>query len=164
MACGEHAPNRPHGEGLAHQLLSRAEVRWQTHETPHAHLHFEPGSYTAKTAVTLAADVEQARAEALSFLQQRDTGPPSELFFVDSREAMARLIGQPIAGMVKSGEKTALFVRNAGYRPFLMHELTHFTRTTTGVRRGADGGSARGLRRSQRGRVMGTAWMHWLPA
>ena len=114
-----------HGTGLARQLLTRSEYQWQTHQTAAAHLHFQPNSYAAKSTAHLTSAVDSARAEVLAFLNEKDVGPASELFFVDSREQMQQLIGRPIAGMVQSGEKTAIFVYNEQYKPFLAHELTH---------------------------------------
>jgi len=123
-ACGNgDAP--VHASGLAKRLLEHQDLHWQTYPTPHGHLHFRPGSYASRTTAQLSVDVEQARAQVLKFLQERDRGGGFELFFVDTRAQMQHLIGRPMAGMVEAGEKTALFVYNASYTPFLRHELTH---------------------------------------
>ncbi len=111
-----------HEVGLARHLLARD--RWQTTEFAAGHIHYLAGSHTARTSVTISAAVDSARKAALAFLELRDT-QPIDVFFVDTREDMQRLIGRPIGGMVQSGERTALLVYSATYAPFLTHELTH---------------------------------------
>lgn len=130
-------PSTPHGEGLARQLLSREEYDWQTRTEPFGHIHYLKDSHAEKTADSLAEQITEARATVLKFIGESETGPPSELFFVDSRGEMQRLIGRPLGGMVKSGEKVALFVYGPGYAPFLKHELTHlYTHYSWGQPRG----------------------------
>jgi hypothetical protein len=111
-----------HETRLARHLLTRGE--WQTHQAPTGHIHYRGNSYTARTLPQITTAVDSARRQILAFLQLRDA-EPIEVFFVDSRAEMQQLVGQPIGGMVQSGERTALLVYNESYSPFLTHELTH---------------------------------------
>jgi hypothetical protein len=111
-----------HETSLSRHLLARGA--WQTYGAPTGHLHYRANSYAAATSTQLALSVDSARRAVLDFLQLRDA-EPIEVFFVDSRADMQQLIGQPIGGMVQSGERTALLVYNQNYSPFLTHELTH---------------------------------------
>jgi hypothetical protein len=47
------------------------------------------------------------------------------LFVLESRGAMQRLMGRPLAGFVQPGEATAFFVWTPDYRAPLRHELAH---------------------------------------
>lgn len=111
--------------GFAESLLHRNDFDWEVEPFAQGHLHFLPSSHASKTAGQLGAIVDSARRQVLRFIEMNDSVQPIELFFVDTREEMRQLVGRPIGGMVSSGERTAIFVYNAGYNPFLLHELTH---------------------------------------
>ena len=111
-----------HREGFTRYLLSRGE--WQTRVFDYGHIHYRTDSHVTRTAELAEHAVDSARAEALTFLELRDT-QRIEVFLVDSREEMAELVRQPYGGMVNSGERTAILVYNQSYAPFLTHELTH---------------------------------------
>ena len=111
-----------HETRLARHLLARGE--WQTHNAPSGHLHYRAQSYTAQTLEPISQSVDSARKAVLALLQLRDA-EPIELFFVGTREEMRQLVGQPLGGMVQSGERTALLLHNESYSPFIGHELTH---------------------------------------
>ena len=119
-----NAPDHAASDGFVEHLLTR-DSSWQTHSFAHGHLHFLPNSHAARTKSELEKKVNSARDSVLRFFAIRDTALPIELFFVDSRDQMRELVGRPIGGMVQSGARTAIFVYNAGYKPFLVHELTH---------------------------------------
>lgn len=112
----------------ARELLAAPGFRWRTIESEHLRVHTPVGSDVAAHAKALAESAEVARADALRLLGEpldRAGEPKAELFFVDSREDMQRLVRQPIGGFAQPGELTAAFVAGDGYRPFLRHELTH---------------------------------------
>jgi hypothetical protein len=113
-----------HAESFAASLFSQPGVQWKTDDIGYGHIHFQQHSYAARTRSAIALATDSARIKALTFLEMQDTFP-IEVFFVDTREEMQRLVGRPIGGMVQSGERGALLVYNAGYTPFLVHELTH---------------------------------------
>lgn len=113
-----------HNESLAHQLFTRSNSAWRTRDIAYGHLHFYESSWAARTQREIALATDSARIGSLAFLEVQDT-LPIEVFFVDSRQEMQRLVGQPIGGMVQSGERSAILVYNATYTPFLQHEITH---------------------------------------
>jgi hypothetical protein len=86
------------------------------------------GSDVAARADALGAEAEAARTAALARLGEPAEvagEPPIELFFVDARDDMRRLMGRPIGGFAQPRELTAAFVAGPGYAPFLRHEITH---------------------------------------
>ena len=113
-----------HSESFARQLFANPKYTWKTHQISHGHIHFIEHSHAARTRTASAVTTEAARTAALEFLQLTDT-LPIEVFFVDTREQMRELVGNPIGGMVQSGERTALLMHSETYAAFLNHELTH---------------------------------------
>lgn len=111
----------------ARELLANPGFAWTLVESPHARIHVERGSKTHAIVGELADSIEVARAVALETLGEADmpNEPKLELFLLDTREDMRRLVGRPIGGFAQPGELTAGFVAGPGYRPFFRHELTH---------------------------------------
>jgi hypothetical protein len=111
----------------ARELLARPGFAWQTVTTPIARIHTEQGSKVQGILPALIDSIDDARRVALRTLREPEieNEPKLELFLVDTREDMQRLMGRPIGGFAQPGELTAAFVAGPGYRPFLRHELTH---------------------------------------
>ena len=127
-AANRTRAGRPVAPGVAaRELLDRPGFAWQTLDGPNARIHTPRGAAVSRDAATLADSAERARQAALAILGESDRvdEPKLELFFVDSRDDMQRLVGRPLGGFAQPGELTAAFVAGPGYRPFLRHELTH---------------------------------------
>lgn len=124
IVSSDRAPVVPKPLPFADSLLAHPGNKWRTQPFAHGHLHFTAGSYAEKTAMALAARIDSARAHVLKLTQIEDE-KPIDLFFVDSRDEMRNVVGAPVGGFTKSGERTAVFVYSANYAPFLAHELTH---------------------------------------
>jgi hypothetical protein len=75
-------------------------------------------------ASQLSDSIGHARQKVLAFLEIADT-LPIEVFLVSSRQEMEQVVGSPIGGMVRPGERTAVLLYNRSYSPFIAHELTH---------------------------------------
>ena len=112
----------------ARELLGVRGFEWRTTQTAHLRLHTPAGSSVNTRVAALADSTETAREAVLQLLgepKEVAKEPKLEVFFVDAREDMARLVGRPIAGFAQPGELAAAFVAGPGYRPFLRHELAH---------------------------------------
>ena len=111
----------------ARELLARPGFTWQTVTTPIARIHTERGSKVQGIVPALLDSIDDARLVALRTLREPeiDSEAKLELFLVDTREDMQRLMGRPIGGFAQPGELTAAFVAGPGYHPFFKHELTH---------------------------------------
>lgn len=112
----------------ARELLGARAFTWGTTETAHLRVHTPAGSGVNRRVSALADSTEAAREVVLRLLGELEdvaNEPKLEVFFVDTRGDMARLVGRPIAGFAQPGELTAVFVAGPGYRPFLRHELAH---------------------------------------
>lgn len=134
-AASQRAPDAiaANGAGVApgpaaRELLAAPGFDWHTTESTHLRVHTPAGSYVDAHVKALADSTELARAAALQLLGEPTDHagePKAELFFVDTREDMQRLVRMPIGGFAQPGELTAVFVAGDGYKPFLRHELTH---------------------------------------
>lgn len=111
----------------ARELLARPGFEWRTLTTPIARIHVVEGSAVQRLLPAMADSIDDARKIALLTLREPeiDSEPKLELFLVDTRDDMQRLMGRPIGGFAQPGELTAAFVAGPGYHPFLRHELTH---------------------------------------
>src|SRR5688500_12610310 len=97
---------RPVAPGAAaRELLDRRDFAWQTLDAPNARIHTPRGAAVSRDAPELADSAELARQAALAILgeSERTDEPKLELFFVDSRDDMQRLVGRPIGGFAQPG-------------------------------------------------------------
>jgi hypothetical protein len=109
-------------------VLERSGLRWRTRETPHFRLHFQPGSQAERDIDELAADIERARAHDLALLGERDH-PRIDVFYLTTRDQMARFIGARPKALAAPSANYALFVYNRDVRPYHRHEVMHILAT-----------------------------------
>ena len=115
---------------MAREAFGNSEFDWRVAESPQRglRLYLQRDSDADKQWQALTGAVVNAQVRVLSLLgEPLGISPDStaDLFFVGSREDMSRLVGQPFAGFVQPGERTALFVWSSGFRAPLAHELAH---------------------------------------
>jgi hypothetical protein len=121
-ACG--GSGAPSAE--AQRILDDARFPWETIESPHARIHYLPGSYAAAHRDTLAARVEGARSAALGLLDIDDYPTTLDVFYVESRQNMNDLVGRPVTGFAYYRDAAIVLVLNDRWRAFERHEMTHF--------------------------------------
>lgn len=111
---------------LARQMLARPSFDWHSFQLAHVRLHLA-GDMTIGRVRALADSIERARDVALARLDEKNIAdePPIEVFLVETRNDMQRLVGRPVGGAGFSDELTAVLVAGAGYHSFFRHELTH---------------------------------------
>jgi hypothetical protein len=111
---------------IADQLLSAHGFTWRSFATTHFRIHLANGMNPARIDV-IADSVENARRIVLSLIDEPDVDDEEavELFLVETRDDMRRLIGDPVTGNGYPSELTAVLVAGDGYRAFYRHMLTH---------------------------------------
>ena len=132
-SCSKSTDDRPVSLPVAgtgsttRKLLANKRFDWRVFETPHARLHTARKSRVFERAPSLADSVEQARAAALTTLEEKDlpNEPKLEVFLLDTRQDMKEITGRTISGFAQPGELTAVFIAGPGYKPLIRHELTH---------------------------------------
>ena len=111
---------------IAQELLSARDFTWRSFATSHFRIHLANGMNPARIDV-IADSVENARRVVLALIDEPevDDEEPVELFLVETRDDMRRLIGDPVTGNGYPSELTAVVVAGDGYRAFYRHMLTH---------------------------------------
>jgi len=111
---------------LARRLLATRDFTWNSFESAHTRLHLA-GDMEIRRVNQLADSIERAREAALAMLNEGEIADeaPIEIFLVETRDDMRRLVGRPISGSGFPDELAAVLVAGVGYRPFFRHELTH---------------------------------------
>jgi hypothetical protein len=111
---------------IARQLLAAKGFTWTSFQTTHVRIHLSSTMNAARIDV-IADSVENARRVVLALVDEPELPEedPLELFLVETREDMRRLLGQPVTGTGYPSELTAVLVAGDGYRPFYRHQMTH---------------------------------------
>ncbi len=118
-----------HPMGLAAAALRDTAFRWQTRETDHFRIHYQPDSYTADHIDQFVKDAEQARAKGLRLLGETRFIPRIDVFHLKSRDQMKRITEYAVRGWADPAARTVLLVRsspaNQGERHEIAHVLSH---------------------------------------
>jgi hypothetical protein len=114
-----------HPTGLAVKALNDTGFTWQTRETEHFRVHFQPGSYAAAHEDAFLKDAEQAREIGLRILGEKDFIPRIDVFHLTSRDQMKRITGYGVRGWADPGSRTVLLVRSGAANQGERHEITH---------------------------------------
>lgn len=112
--------------GVARYLLDEPGARWERLVRDRVRLYAPRGSRAAARLEAFASEAKDAVFELAVLLQLPAVyTEPVDLFFVDSRRDMQRLIGASPNGFSDPVSRTAvLVVDSTGYSP-VRHELTH---------------------------------------
>jgi hypothetical protein len=128
-ACSDSEPQAQpiRQAGPFAQRLLADHGGWRTFENPVASLHVRPSSPAEQDIDVIIKAVTSVRREILDLLGTTESQSVAHLFFVDSREDVRHLMGQPMAGFVQEDEPTGVFIYTREFRllPLLRHELTH---------------------------------------
>lgn len=123
--AGERPGRPPEQPEVVRAALAHPAFRWRTHETPRFRIHVPEGSHAATRLDTVSRALAQAAADVGARLGIEAAGDRADVFFVDSREQMASLVGQPAGGWSDARANAAFFVHDAeGASPY-RHELGH---------------------------------------
>jgi hypothetical protein len=123
--------------GMARRALDHPEIRWVDARTEHFHLHVSEAIGLDRRGIKrLGREAEAARGEVLEMLGGEDAGT-KELFFVESRQRMREISGEPSGGSTWTEDRTVLLTITPGTRAPLRHELAHlYSLTLWGDRHG----------------------------
>jgi hypothetical protein len=116
--------------GLAAAALRDTTFTWQTRETRHFRVHFQPGSYAAAHMDQFLKDAEQGREIGLGVIGEKDFIPRIDVFHLTSRDQVKRITGYGVRGWADPGSRTVLLVRNSAANQGERHEITHILSQT----------------------------------
>ncbi len=106
-------------------MLGESHFNWQTIRTSDARIHYLVETYAERNRDVLADRVRESRAAVLERLGVQDYPRGLDVFYVDSRDEMRQLTGQPVTGMAYTDDDVVVLVYNDEWRAFERHELTH---------------------------------------
>jgi hypothetical protein len=111
--------------GLAARALTQSGFTWERRETPGFRVYFLADSYPSRYQDSLLARLRPAARHAESLIQARSLTQPIDLFFVESREQMTRLIGGRATGFAQPSARAVFLMTNPSWRAFERHEIMH---------------------------------------
>jgi hypothetical protein len=123
--CAARRP-APAPAGIAAHSRADTTVHWIERSAPGFRVHFQAGSYAAAHQDSLVGRLPSAAAHARELIGAPALQGPIDLFFIESRTEMNRLIGTRRAtGFADPPSRTVLVMTNAGWRAFERHEIMH---------------------------------------
>lgn len=111
--------------GLARHALQHSDYQWFHHASDHLDLYSLPGTYPHDRRDFLAYDAEQARANALRIIGERDYQGRISFFYLESREDTRALFGQPAWGRADPLGDAVVLAWNQERTLFQRHEIMH---------------------------------------
>lgn len=124
--AGDHATDTAQAPaGLAAAALGNQRFSWLTRSVPGFRVYFQAGSYGARHQDSLLARLPSSLAHARTLLDTRAPAGPIDLFFVETRDDMAALVGGPANGFAHQAARAVFLVTNPAWRAFERHEVTH---------------------------------------
>ena len=120
------SPGRPDAvpDPVVRQYLEKEGFRWQSKQTEHFRLFFEPGSDARRYLAALRRNVEQDRANVLKLIGAEGYDPLIYAFFLGSGAQMKELVGVEVNGRSRPVQH-AVFSVITPDRLHLTHELCH---------------------------------------
>ena len=124
LGCSALSPS-PDDISEVQRILADTRYEWLSIESPNTRIHSPAGSFAGSRQDLLPARAEEARRVVLNRLNEPGYSETIDLFYVDSRTDMERLVGLPVTGFAYCDEQAVVLVFNSTWRPFERHELTH---------------------------------------
>ena len=111
--------------GLAARALADGRFTWIRRDTAEFRVYFPAGSYAAGHQDSLLARLPAALDHARRLLGTQAPDRPQDVFFLESRDDMAKLIGGRATGFAHRAGRAVFLVTNPGWRAFERHEVMH---------------------------------------
>jgi hypothetical protein len=111
--------------GLAAAALADTAVHWIPRHIPGFRAYFLEDTYPARHQDSLLARLSPAAAHARRLIDAQPLGAPIDVFFVETREQLARLTGHRATGFAEPAARAVFLVTNPEWRAFERHEIMH---------------------------------------
>lgn len=105
-------------------LLFDSGIHWRSLAAPGVRLHAQRHAPAEAALDRLREEAQHAIATVLALLEESEP-PPLDLFYVDSRDTMERLVGARPKALSVPQARYAMFVFNAGVEAHHRHEIAH---------------------------------------
>lgn len=110
---------------LVTRALEDSAFTWRSSEAKGVRIYYQAGSFAERHRAMLLRSAAGALEEALECLEEPEYGRLLRVFYVDSREQMQRIVGQPVTGFANWSASGVFVVFNPEWRSFEKHEITH---------------------------------------
>ena len=124
VGCTGAPPAQDQSPRVRH-ILEDDRYEWIALENEDVRVYYPVGSYAETQRNVLLERAEEARATVLERLCGTEYQSLLHLFYVDSREDMANLTGNPVTGYSYFRDHAVVIVFNESWRAFERHELAH---------------------------------------
>lgn len=114
-----------HAQNLVQRALDDPYFRWRSIDGPAARIYYQAGSFAEQHRHTLLRSVSGAIVEDLEYLGEPGYNRVLDVFYVDTREEMARIVGRPVTGYANWGADAIFLVVAPDWRSFEKHEFAH---------------------------------------
>jgi hypothetical protein len=111
--------------GLAAAALADSSFRWIPRDVPGFRAYFLVDSYPARNQDSLLARLPPAVRHAERLINAPPSTGTIDLFFIETREQMTRLIGGRATGFAQPSARAVFLVTNPAWRAFERHEIMH---------------------------------------
>jgi hypothetical protein len=111
--------------GLAQAALADPSFTWIRRQAPGFRVYFLADSYPAAHQDSLLGRLPSALAQARNLIDAPPLTGPVDLFFIESRQQMAALVGFGATGFAEPATRSVFLVTNPEWRAFERHEIMH---------------------------------------
>jgi len=117
---------------LVQKALDDSTFDWRSSEVEDGvRVYYTTGSFAERHRATLARSAAAAWGEVQATLEEPGYESVLNVFYVESREEMERIVGRPVTGFANWSAGGIFLVVNPEWRSFEKHEMTHIV--TLGV-------------------------------
>jgi hypothetical protein len=107
------------------KALEDSTFTWTSTASDRVTIYCEEGSFADQHRMMILRSVSAALDDVLELLGEAEYRAPLNVFYLDSREEMERIVGRPYAGFSNWGANGVFLVLNPEWRSFEKHEITH---------------------------------------
>ena len=112
-------------ENLVTKALADSTFTWKTITSNKLRIYYEKGSFAERHRMMILRSVTTAVDEVLDFLKESDWKRVLNVFYLESRQEMKRIVGHPYTGFSDWTSSAIFIVLNPEWRSFEKHEFTH---------------------------------------
>ena len=112
-------------DNLVQRALHDSTFSWLSSSANGIKIFYQKDSFAEKHRMMLLRSAETTVHEVLEFLDEPAYEPLLNIFYVESRDEMKRLVGRPYSGFADWEASGIFLVLNSEWRSFEKHEFTH---------------------------------------
>jgi hypothetical protein len=112
-------------DNLVRKALDDSTFTWLSSTANGIRIFYQKDSFAEKHRMMLLRSAETTVDEVLEFLGEPAYDPVLNIFYVESRDEMKRIVGHPYSGFADWEASGIFLVVNPEWRSFEKHEFTH---------------------------------------